>query len=114
MSHIALRDNPRRKAHAHQNTAPAIPQPSASSPLAKGGFSIPEPEQKFPTLPLVLPDRCPKPDKQGITETVELYKSELGREITREEAAAILARSIRFVWALNLHRVPQQPQHKQV
>lgn len=113
MPHTALRDNPRGKAHAHQHTAPALPQPSASSPLAEVGFSILEPEQKFPTLPLALPDRCPKPDEQGITETVELYKSELGREITRKEAAAILARSIRFVWALNLHRATPKPQHKQ-
>ena len=117
MPQTALRDNPRGKAHAHRHTAPALPQPSTSSSRAKGGFSIPEPEQKFPTLPLALPDRCPKPDEQGITETCLLYKSELGREITREEAAAILARSIRFVWAINLHRFNQEPapqtQHKQ-
>lgn len=125
MPQTALRDNPRGKAHAHRHTAPALPQTPAPSLVAESGFCVPEaervrlpePEQKFPTLPLALPDRCPKPDEQGITETCLLYKSELGREITREEAAAILARSIRFVWAINLHRFNQEPapqtQHKQ-
>lgn len=117
MPQTALRDNPRGKAHAHQDTAPAFPQPPASSTVAERGFCIPEPEQKFPTLPLALPDRCPKPDEQGITQTVDLYKTTLGREITREEAAIILSRTIRFVWAINLHRFNQEPtpqtKHKQ-
>ena len=104
MPQTTLRDNPRGKAHAQHHTAQALPKSPAPSPVAESGFCIPEPEQKFPTLPLALPDRCPKPDEQGLTETVELYKSEHGREITREEADIILSRTIRFVWAINLHR----------
>jgi hypothetical protein len=61
-------------------------------------------EQRFPTLPLALPENCPLPDEEGITQTVALYQSEFGREITREEAREALGPVMRFLWAINLPR----------
>ena len=64
--------------------------------------------QLFPDIPQVREltraglNLCPLPDAEGVRNVVALYRDAFGSAITEAEAEAVLARVMRFLWAINL------------
>lgn len=58
-------------------------------------------EQRFPELKGLHSNFCPAPDEQGVENVKKLYRDALGYEISTEEAYGVLARVMRFLWAIN-------------
>jgi hypothetical protein len=64
--------------------------------------------QLFPDIPQVREltrtglNLCPPADAEGVRNVVALYRDELGSAITEAEAEAVLAWTMRLLWAINL------------